>query len=320
MSGLTRALVVVVAGALLGCIGTETAAQPDGWGTRADAAIDRAIALDTGSNRVFYDAFLASAIAMRSPNGWHDPRALDYLHRVIAQRHPDGGFGLNYAWDAFNDGTRNPVSTTYTVTLADHVGKMFLEAHAAGVLNRYYIDTLLTKLQTIPRIPVAGGYCWAYSDHPNDVKPGYCSHNVNAGVGAFLSMAREAGFTAASQWSIMEIARYETLTYRNWDRSWRYVDFRPGLNPADHNAYNVESMMQIAPGVGDAALVWMMSRTLGLGSAEAHARLAKFDCAGSLRWLPEFDARMAEPAVAGSLDRQAYVARLAAQAAEVCEA
>jgi hypothetical protein len=89
------------------------------------------------------------------------------------------------------------------------------------------------------------------------------------------------------------------------------------LNPADHNAYTVESMMQIAPGVGDAALVWMMSRALGLGSADAHARLAKFDCAGSLRWLGEFDARMAE--TAGSLDRMAYFARLAAQTAEVCE-
>ena len=313
-----RLSAVFIAAVVIGTMATSgTAITPaDEWGARADTLIARAIQLDTGAGSAFNYSFLASAIAMHSPDGWHDPRALHYLNRVLDQRHPDGGFGLNYAVDAFNDDTRNPASTTYTVTMADHVGKVFLEAYAAGVLDRYYIDTLLTRLQAMPRIGVYGGYCYAYSDHPNDIKPGYCVHNVNAGMGAFLSMARQAGFTQASQWITMEITNYEVLKYREWDRSWRYVDFRPGLNPADQNAYTVESMMQLAPELGGAALAWMMVHSLGPTSGEAHARLAQFDCAGSLRWLSEFDARMV--AVADSLTRTALFARFAAQAAEEC--
>ncbi|MBK8076059.1 MAG: hypothetical protein IPK24_10920 [Kineosporiaceae bacterium] len=57
-----------------------------------------------------------------------------------------GGYGLGTAWDAFGDGTRNPASTTYTVTTAGHVGWVLLEARKndadGGALNGA-IDALL---------------------------------------------------------------------------------------------------------------------------------------------------------------------------------
>lgn len=191
-------------------------------------------------------------------HGWSDPRVPPLLAEVLDARNPDGGWGIGTTRTALN-GTTAPADTTYTVSMAGHVGPALLEAWAAGVL------TDPEPLQTITRLLVSGtarisyatGTCLAYSRYAGDVgsTAAYCVHNVSAGAAAYLTQASAAGFGRSGlQALVVEITRYEVTTYRPAWAGWPYIENRTVEQDADHGAYSASSMYGLAYPVGREAV------------------------------------------------------------------
>lgn len=298
--------------------------RSDGWRTRAQTAVAAFETVDNGTEGAFAYAFMAQAIARLY--GWDDPRVQPYLDRVYALRNPDGGWGLNYAYDALGNGTVNPPDTTYTVTLAGHVGPVLLDGYRAGVIPREDVKTIVDLLMSTPRISynTQFGTCLAYSRNSNDTVTYGCVHNVNAGAGAFLLSADAANVGATGlQRLVVDITRRETYAYlptvtvngvtrTAW---WRYMD-TTSLNDTDHNSYQAESMYVLAYPVGREAAYNHMTNTLADNSASpiAHMRLTGLPggpasmsgettlwCELGDQWLAEYDAF-----VASELPHQRY--------------
>lgn len=286
------------------------------WGQRADSFIERAEADDINSGTAANYADLAAAIALRY--GWDDPRVATHIDRVMAMRNPDGGWGLPYSWDAFQDGTTNPATTTYTVSTAA-VGDVLLEAYKAGKVERAVIASVITRLYKFPKLPgIAPGYCIAYSASLNDVKPGYCVHNVSAGVAGFLIRAQAAGFTVSSAWLTL-ITRYELATYDHPSRNWRYMDGNTVWSDPAHTGYSVTSLQVLAPAIARDAVVYHLGRDLpDPRDVWLHLYLAPFDCGRAGQWLTEVDAEFAKPgnSIFGLLVQGAH---LSAKTAKACE-
>lgn len=234
--------------------------RAEAWRTIAQRALDRLNVLTaTGTQRSFTLAFAAQSTAWLSPDGWQDPAALAYLDRVYATANPDGGYGLGYAYDAHGDGTVNPATTTYVVTLAGHVGPVLLDGYRAGVVPRAKVQTVFDLVATAPRIDTSAGRCVAYSRSSNDAKAGLCVHNVNAGAAAFLLDAGRDGF-AVPWWLVQGIVKRELSAYNATTRYWPYRDnMSPDPQDADHNSYTVEAMYPLAYPVGYSAAYVMMT-------------------------------------------------------------
>jgi hypothetical protein len=266
------------------------------WTARADQAIDRAIAADTGTGTAFSYSWLASAIAHR--HGWDDPRAMHYLQLALDQQHADGGYGLNYAWDAFGDGTVNPASTNYTITYYQ-VGEVVLEAYKAGKVPYSTVTDIMRALVATPRIPVSVGMGLAYSNSRYDVQPGYMVHNVAQGAALFLKDAQLAGV----KWSeaqvngwIQGLYHQEVSAYHPDLHGWPYRNGgSQAVQDAAHNAIGVAMLVVDDPSMGVPALQWAMSHSLGATGPLAHASLAQFSCSSSARWLGEYDIALASP-------------------------
>jgi hypothetical protein len=308
-------LAAVVTTALL--VPVPVAAEPTTgpWGQRADALLTRALNADpTGATASNYGS-LTEALARR--RGWTDPDAKAYLGKVMALRKPDGGWGLEKAYDAFNDGTINPVSTTYTVSLVG-VGELLLQGYQAGVVDRATITSVLSRLYTIPRIAVTGGYCLSYSAAATDNQTGYCVHNVSAGAAAFMVRTTRAGFPPATWWQ-SQITRYEVNTYNPDRHDWKYFDSSPNWNDPAHTGYSVASIQELAPPIGRDATVYHMGRDqTNPNDVWLHLSLAPFACAQAERWLTEVDTEFAKPANS-TFGLLVQGAALTARAADACD-
>ena len=130
------------------------------WGQRADTLITRAMAADLDDGSVIGDSMLTVALLHR--RGPDDVATSAYLQRLLSRQHTDGGFGLDVPWDTWGDGTTNPASTAYTVSMAGHAWPALRDALEAGVDYADVEDAaqrLLVKLWTIPYIPVRPGVC-----------------------------------------------------------------------------------------------------------------------------------------------------------------
>lgn len=269
----------------------------------------------TGASASNYAALL-DAIAYRY--GWGDPRVATYLNQVMAMRLPDGGWGLTAPWDAFQDLSVNPASTTYTVSLVG-VGEVLLRGYTAGIVPQATISSILTRLYAIPRIPVTGGYCLAYSAAAADVQTGYCVHNVNAGAAAFLVHAQAAGLPPALWWQ-SQLTRYEVTTYNPDQRDWKYMDGRTHWNDPAHTGYSVASLQALAPAVAREATSYHLGRNNATNDNDVwlHMSLAPYGCALAAQWLAEVDTEFAKPANS-SFALLVQGAQLASRAAAACD-
>jgi hypothetical protein len=275
----------------------STAAAGIVWAKRSDAAIEAAIAADNGAETAFGYSWLASAIAHQSPQGWDDPRAMTYLNEALAQRLPSGGFGLNYAWDAFGDHTVNPATTTYTITLYQ-VGEVELEAYQAGKVPYSDIVSILRAVYATPRIPVKVGIGLAYSDNPNDVKPGYVVHNIDQAIAMFLQDTLNAGIpwsqAQAKRW-IGWLQEQEVASYRPATFDWPYRSGSPAANDPAHNAIGIADLMTNNHALGRPGLTYMMQNPLGSSGVVAHIQLGAWDCVDAASWTPQYDAAVQTP-------------------------
>lgn len=218
-------------------------ARSDWWRSRAITALDRFTAADTGAGTSFGYGMAAGAAGMLY--GWPNTVTRGLLLKLLGTRNPDGGYGLGRPYDAFADGTVNPPDTTYTVTLAGHVGPTLLAAYkgGSGIVARQDVQDVVNLLVSTQRVPVPRGECVAYSRSPNDAA-GWV-HNVNAGVGWFLSDVNGAGFGATGmQRLITNITIAEQVAYREAEYWWPYLDDGPDQD-ADHNSYQAEAAYRL---------------------------------------------------------------------------
>lgn len=306
------------------------------WRAIAVSALDEFKQRDDGALRV--NSYAWALEAEWRLNGFDSQYGQTLLAKVLSMKNPDGGYGLPFAYDKFNDGTVNPETTTYTVTLAGHVGPVLLLGYEHGVVPHDEVWTIVNLLvRYTPHIDTAAGMCLAYSRSSNDSKPGMCTHNVNAGAAAFLLDANAHGVGRSGLAALVEgILRREVSAYTigpvspegyiDW---WRYSDAEGWQDP-DHNSYTVESMFSLAPQIGQNAGVNMMIKPWPLITAGLiHSRLAALPvipgfsnwCVLGDQWIPEVQQFVIDTNNLDNLNaanRQAQIAQAAARVSDNC--
>lgn len=286
-------------------------ARSDAWRSRAVTAINAFRARDTGADSAHAYAYMAGACGLM--HGWSHAWTTAYLTKVYALANPDGGWGLPQPYDAFQDGSTNPASTTYSVSLAGHVGPVLLTGYKAGVVPAATVARVAALLMAAPRVPVDRGQCVSYSMASADAQVGYNVHNVNAGVARYLQDASAAGVGATgAQALVVDITLHEVAAYNPATRWWSYMaDGAP--QDADHNSYSAESMYYLAYPVGREAVYQHLTTAYADNALApiAHMRLVSLPGGpGSWsrttpgvtlwaelgdQWLPEIDSWIASP-------------------------
>jgi hypothetical protein len=250
--------------------------RPTWWRGLAEQALADFAAVDQDNQTAHAYSYIAGARAQLF--GWEDAQVGVMLDKLRSLQNPDGGYGLGFAYDFAGNGSVNPSSTTYTVTLADHVGPILLDGFKAGIIPFSEVKSIVTLLMSTPRIVSANspyGQCIAYSRHSNDNAAALCVHNVSAGAARFLLDAAAAGVGAGGlAVLVVDITRRETFAYLPAARWWRYMD-TPSMQDADHNSYSAESMYHLAYPIGREVAYWHMTNapTDNAAAPIAHLRL-----------------------------------------------
>jgi hypothetical protein len=215
------------------------------WRGLATSALARFVAADNGAGQVFGYGMAAGASGVL--NGWGHATTTRLLSELLDTQITPGRYGLRRPYDAFSDGTTNPATTAYSVSVAGPAGNTLLAAYVGGatVVARSDVQACINTLMKFPRIPVARGAAVAYSDNPNDNPTGKGPgqvHNVSAGVGAFLADCNAAGFGATGmQRLIADIGLCETVSFKESWLGWPYKDADATIQDADHGSYTVEA-------------------------------------------------------------------------------
>lgn len=175
----------------------------------------------------FAQSFQARLIAFKydTAGGYNNTSSQSALNEVLGMKVSHGvtsqfkksgsGYGIGeldancnpVATDAFNDGSQNDPNTIYTVTLADHVGPMLLDAYDQGAVSgsevQFVVDALMNQPTQDFTLPDGRGpfKCMLYSDNAND--EGYCVNNVTLGAAAFLQRAYDDGFQSPGQLTLI---------------------------------------------------------------------------------------------------------------------
>src|SRR5690606_11586345 len=121
--------------------------------------------------------------------GWNSPRIPALVAALVATANPDGGFGLAEPWDAYQDGTVNPATTSYAATTAGHVGPVLLAGFVAGKVPREAVTRAMDSLIDLKRS--YGGRCIPYSNSPYDFGKS-CVWNVHFGAADWVLRASRA--------------------------------------------------------------------------------------------------------------------------------
>ncbi len=226
---------------------------------------------------VAYDAaYQAASIA--TLYGWGSTEARSQLVRLRSVKKPDGGYGLERSWDAFGDGSLNPASTSYLVSITDHAGIGLLAGLRAGAVPASEVGALVDLVLAWPR--VAGDPdCLAYSVASTDRK--HCVYNVNSSASWFLQSAYDAGVRRPGQ---QELAQrlYQHDVAKASGGWWPYSSNQPTLRQDwNHNAAMVDFQFQLDVEAGQASLDALMP-----GGWVHPDRPTAEDVQGYLRLLP----------------------------------
>lgn len=285
---------------------TAPAAANAQWGERADTALARAAQLEGSAEGVMYHSMMAGALAERE--GWSSPNVARHLEAIYAQRLASGGYGLPYAWDAFQDGTVNSAQTTYAITVSGHAGRVLLDGWEAGVVPGEEVARLVDVIIAMPRIKDGGpGICIAYSSSANDVQPGYCVYNIVASAGKFLADARALGIVRRGQdYLLAGLTQRDASAYRFGTGYWPYRSGSTALADWNHNAVNVEAELALSPALGRDALVRQMSWSDPVRWVDPLGQVAllQYRCSSAPDLLDDFDLMLADSRVTAPLAAQ----------------
>jgi hypothetical protein len=245
-----------------------------------------------GSQRVagvddFYVAAdAASALAARvSMAGWGAADVPVLVEALIGTANPDGGYGLAKPWDAYQDGTVNPATTSYTATTAGHVGPVLLAGYAAGAIPAAPVRRAMDFLLDVPRSH--DGRCIPYSGSPADVgKP--CIWNVHFGAADWvLRASRLLDYRTDDARRLADVALswLDILTQNPRTGYWAYSSSGGGPQDLSHQLWTAQAVDSLR-GTRDATTA-MLSRPLWRVQARrfhddsvaaAMSSIALFDC------------------------------------------
>lgn len=330
---MSAAAVVITAAVVV--LGPATPASAtvrgDAWRSRAVSAIAAFRAADDGRQSAHAYAYMAGASAR--VYGWSHAWTQSYLSKLYSLQNPDGGYGLGAEYDAFSDGTINASTTSYAVTMADHVGPVLLAGYKAGAVTRDRVQSVVDMLVAWRQlIEVARGVCVSYSTWEWDAYSWMCVHNVNAGVASFLHDAASAGFGATGMHRLItDITVKETADYLVDGRGWPYMtDGSTSVQDPDHEAYTADSMYRLAywigrevayrlittayPGDPTAPLAHMRLVSLPSGPGSVAKSGTTIWCELGDQWLSETDAFIAS----ASPTRLAQAAYFSARNMQAC--
>jgi hypothetical protein len=189
-------------------------------------------------------------------SGWDSPAVPPLVRALLATRKPDGGYGLPSAWDAYDDGTVNQASTSYTITSAGQVGWVLLEGYHNGAVQP---ADLRVTVDAVLRTPWVNRHCLAYSPSAHDArKP--CVYNVNVAAGAWLRAVREnAGYRAGEiDRAVAAIRSGLTEGYDRVTGYWGYDASSRTPQDMEHQVVTARNVEAIDPGF--AAIATMMRR------------------------------------------------------------
>ena len=227
-----------------------------------------------------YDAAYQAA-SIGKLYGWSDPAVGPQLTRMRGARKADGGYGLDIAWDFMRDGSVNPVSTSYLITVTDHVGRPLLAGRAAGVVADAEIRALVDLLLRWPTVRGDAG-CLAYSTQSSDAR--HCVYNVNMSAAWFLRAAYAAGIRRTGQLALADrlYAHDAPLQRGAW---WPYSSATPGTRQDwNHNAAMIDFQLVLAPAAGQRSLDlvmptgWVHPDAPRFDDAMGYSRLLPFAC------------------------------------------
>lgn len=228
---------------------------------------------------VAYDAAYR-ATSLGTLYGWDDPEVVEQLQRLRAVRKPDGGYGLERAWDAFGDGSVNPPSVSYLITVTDHAGVGLLAGLRAGAVPAPEVAALVDLVVGWPRVTGDDG-CLAYSASATD--RAVCVYNVNSSAAWFLQAAWDAGVQREGQQELAAhlYAHDSVLATDGW---WPYSSTQPSTRQDwNHNAAMIDFQFQLDVVAAQAALELVMPG----GWVHPDPRLrSPSDVMGYLRLLP----------------------------------
>lgn len=229
------------------------------WDQESETLWELAQGMTAGSHDAASTGFEIILYAHRE--GWAGPTVASLVQHLLDVRKPDGGWGIESAWDAFSDGTVNPESTTYTVSTAGHAGPALLAAWQNKLVTDEELRAAVDSLLSTPRVSVAGGTCLAYSKSGSDLP---CVPNVNLGAGAWLKQVREV-----TGWSIpllddivAQITAADRYLFNADTGYWGYSDlpFQLGKpQDAPHQGYTLQSALILEPEFGKAATLQFLS-------------------------------------------------------------
>lgn len=312
---LARFLALASASTLL-LLPVRGSASPDsGWAQLADQAIARFQAIDNGAQSPFSYAYMASAVARRQ--GWSSPLAQQYLAKVWSMRLTNTDGSLR-GWGTSATGT-----TVYTITLADHIGPVLLEAWQSGQTTVTASDVVDVGelLVAAPRNWTAAGYCVSYLQYTASSD---CVHNQNSAIVLLLEQMRAAGlFVYGADYLVMQALRREIAAFLPASYNWPYSDTNSSLNDADHNSLLAEAHTYLDSAIGRNVVVKIMGTSYSgaseVNSPLGHMRAGALGSQGCLkvdRWLAEaqayYSANLSTPL------RLAQVARWSARVSAVC--
>jgi hypothetical protein len=292
-------IAVAIAQAAALFAGGTTAPPADRWTSLADQAGHESVVAIGEQDAAGQDvrAQFVAALAWYSGQrfGWRDPRTQGWLDRLYTKKNGDGGYGLGYAFDAYQDGTVNPPDTTYTITVAWHVGRVLIAGYDGGGVPAWQVRQAADVLLDLPT--AAGGQCPAYSANANDAGQA-CVWNVSAAAAWFLDQADRRGLGPAGRHGALVAAvrawtAHLAASYRPDLNAWTYQEGAAAPLDSWHNAPVVEAMLSLDPGLGAQALAGHFRRWPAEGG---DADLVPFACDKADANYPAIKASATQPA------------------------
>lgn len=192
---------------------------------------------------------LLTSVGASLPNAKLMHRAATWLLQNSTPSTGKTGWGLSFAWDAFGDGSKNPVDTVYGITTALAV-RGLLDAYEEEEIPAY-LETALAALTYYSRFfteTPQGGYFW-YSDQESDAINTY---NVSA---MLLGQYARAGVLAgrADLVQIAKSAMEDLLAHSQQIEGFEYWPYSPKAtrpNDAVHAAYIVQGLIDFKNATG----------------------------------------------------------------------
>jgi putative cell wall-binding protein len=204
-----------------------------------------------GTKYVAYDAAY-QATTLATLYGWSEPEVAAQLQRLRSVRKPDGGYGMERSWDAFGDGSVNPASTSYLISMTDHAGVALLAGFRAGAVSADEVGALVDLVLAFPTVE-GDPDCLAYSTAPTDRS--ICVYNVNSAAAWFLQSAWDAGVRRSPTQSEMAQRLYRHDVALAVDGWWPYSSTRlTQKQDWNHNAAMIDFQFQLDVTAGQQSL------------------------------------------------------------------